>query len=260
MTKKENNKVTMQEFIRENFVLNSALEGKTYHDTECIEDIKNPTLKSKLKSYIKEENKGKKAAWEMVRLIASMSEVIKEDFGSDYKFAEFMECSQATINKRKRLGNYAVDLQAEGYSDTQAMEMLPLLSKAEEIINNNFDDSIAQEEGRTKLVQEIALNIPNTLSQKDIRKEVKNLTAFWDIDEGYARIMEKTDIDSLNNEETSSQSLEELDDTETPTNEETYITYTVPWLESGALVDAQIEVSEEVAKQIAKSIMDIMNE
>lgn len=259
-----NNKMTVNT-PKEVVVMNAALENKTLHDDEAVEAIKNKNLKANIKSYLKAENQGRKAGWAMVRLLASMSEYIKEDFGSDYKFAEFMEMSQATINKRKRLGAYAVDLENNGYTDSQAMEMLPLLSKAEDIIRNNSDDIEEAEHFRTQVINDIATFIPNSLSQKEIRKECKNLIAFWNVDQEQPMIGLDNDLEEEIDTDTTLEtteihdSLENYSDEEEKEKEEIYIEYTFPWIKDGGLVDETFQVSEEIAIEIAKAIMQIIS-
>lgn len=245
----------------EDIIYNIDLEGKTYHD-DIIELIKNNHLKSQMKQYIKAENRGRKAAWEMVRLIASMSEYIKEDFGSDYKFAEFMECSQATINKRKRLGQYAYELEQCGYTDTQGYEFLPLLSKAEEIIKANTETPEDADNMRGLLVKDLNLEIPPSCTQKQIRNALKAYTAYFDKESETAKIVMKQDVLEDTKPETSEtdtqgRSLEDYDDTET--EETSYIEYTLPWIKDGGLVDETVQVSDDVAMELAKAIMEIIN-
>lgn len=248
-------------------IANAALEGKTYHDEDCLESIKNKTLKSNIKSYLQNEQKGKKAAWNMVRLIANMSDYIKEDFGSDYKFAEFMECSQSTINKRKRLGNYAVELELNGFSDSQAMELLPLLSLSDKKLVEIYGDDIDTIEAiRILLVKDISSIVSPDLSQKEIRKVVKNLTVYnSEIDNRLKiDINEEPNTDSLDDKNISSesdsqsQSLDDYDDSE-PEQLDEYIQYTLPWIMDGGLVDETVQVSNEIALELAKAIMDIIN-
>lgn len=245
-------------------ILNAALAGTTYHDEVAVDSIKNKTLKSNVKSYLQSERRGKKAAWEMVRLLASMSEHIKEDFGSDYAFAEFMECSQSIINKRKRLGLYAVELEKAGYSDSQAMEFLPLLSTAERKMVDVYSDDIESlEVNRGYIVDDLSNNIPVTLSQKEIRKVVKQLTAYISeerVEIGYFIEAKDNANEEIAMENTigEGENLESYDDTE-PDNQESYIQYTLPWLRDGGLVDETLQVSEEIALELAKAIMEIIN-
>lgn len=145
---------------------NGKLEGLTYKSENVVNLITNKAFKSDLTAYIKAEADGEKVAWKLVRLIGKMSGEIKQDFGSDYAFAEFMGMSQSVVNKRKHLAEFAIELEKEGYTDSKAYEILPLIKKLQVLDSH---------EKRLEAFRQILQLLSPTMTQKELREAVKNI-------------------------------------------------------------------------------------
>lgn len=115
----------------ENVVLNVALEGKHYYDTDALESIKSKKLANAVKQYSATVAGAKKNMWKMAYLLEGIvsGETYKEDFATDKQFAEFMEISPAALSKAVRVARLKVKnipLEELGYGRAVSEEMLPL--------------------------------------------------------------------------------------------------------------------------------------
>ena len=229
---------------------NGKLEGLNYKSENVVALITNKAFKSDLQSYLKTEQDGKKAAWKLVRLLGKMSGEIKQDFGSDYAFADFMGMSQSVVNKKKRLAEYAIELENQGYTDSNAYEFLPLIKKLE---------ALETHEKKLEAFKEILKMFSPDMTQKELREAVKNIEI--EIDDNKTTKIEQKEADT-ENEELQEQENVETDNALLPLELNEMYEITIPAVENVDDTDYATyytyQVSGEVFKVLAQAIEDII--
>lgn len=240
---------------------NGKLEGLTYKSENVLDLIKNKALQSDLKAYLKAETDSEKSAWKMVRLLGKMSGEIKQDFGSDYAFADFMGMSQTVVNKRKRLAEFAIELEKLGYTDTKAFELLPLINKMKNIDSH---------ERKLEIFRQVLEMLSPDMTQKELREAVKHIDI--EIDDNQQVMIEQKASESNENEEAGetgeSDEKEEAGETGesvvtigTEFDLEDMIEIDLPvWLDSElqAYTITTYSVSGEVLKELLNAIEDVI--
>lgn len=240
---------------------NGKLEGLNYKSENVVDLLNNKALQSDLRAYIKTETDGEKAAWKLVRLLGKMAGEIKQDFGSDYAFAEFMGMSQSVVNKRKRLAEFAIELEKAGYTDTKGFELLPLIKKLEKLDSH---------ERKLEVFRQILDFLSPQMTQKELREAVKQIDV--EVDNESPVKIEQKELDTNDREESAKDDNEESvnnteDENEVYSCEDgQMIDITLPvWVNSPngdnlyfKLVDYQ--VSSEIMKNIIYAIEDIFAE
>lgn len=250
---KNNTKVTKTS--KGSIVVNGALLDKTYRDADAVAAIKDAKLRGYVNTYIKEEDKGVKAAWNMVRLIGKMKDVIKKDFGSDAEFAAFMGMTQSAVNKRKRIAEYADKLEAAGYSVTNAFELLPVIGKMDKPTRiESFIDSLDGADATQTELREVV----KTVKVSDSNTSFKPISSIRAEKEEEKRAKEAEKAATAKATKKSAPKVSEK--AQTAKINATYIKYTLPWLERGQLIDKNVELSEADAKLLAKALMKILEE
>lgn len=206
-------------------VVNGKLEGLTYTSENVVDLINNKALQSDLKAYLKTESDGQKAAWKLVRLLGKMAGEIKQDFGSDYAFADFMGMSQSVVNKRKRLAEFAIELEKCGYTDSKAYELLPLIKKLEKIEIH---------EKRLDAFRQILEMLSPDMTQKELREAIKNIDIEVEADKLIAIENKNPDGDEGENEIIEDSKESNSNDKDTDSDETIYS------CENGQLINVTI--------------------
>lgn len=235
---------------------NGKLEGLNYKSENVVALITNKAFKSDLQSYLKTEQDGKKAAWKLVRLLGKMSGEIKQDFGSDYAFADFMGMSQSVVNKKKRLAEYAIELENQGYTDSNAYEFLPLIKKLE---------ALETHEKKLEAFREILKMFSPDMTQKELRETVKNIEI--EIDDNKTAKIEQKEAETENEDTAEKEELQKQENVETdnallPLELNEMYEITIPAVENVEGTDYATyytyQVSGEVFKVLAQAIEDII--
>ena len=122
----KNNNAKKQEIV----TYNTALEGLTFRDEGATKLLKNRTLAKHVDKYARAIMGIENNQWAAVKEMGVMANrnLIKKDFGSDAKFAEFIGSNQAMVNKMKRLSKYAELLESKT-TVSAAFELLILGGK-----------------------------------------------------------------------------------------------------------------------------------
>lgn len=226
---------------------NKALFNKTYRDKGITTLINNKSLAKYVEWFASAEKTVKGNQWKAIRYMGKMATVdmIKDDFGSDAKFAEFMGMSQSSVNKMKRLAKIADRCEKLGMSVSNAYELLPLGAKLEEFLNMEADSGSMAD-------------IVSLLSQKDLRGFVKEYLDSFKDDK---KIEDKSDESS--GEGSPYENIGSNED-----EEEGFCEFVIPvYAPFGnsrkgekMVQDARVNLSDSQSERIAKAITKLLEE
>lgn len=201
---------------------NTALEGLTYKDEGATKLLKNRTLAKHVDRYARAITGIENNQWTAVKEMGAMADknLIKKDFGSDARFAEFIGSNQAMVNKMKRLSRYA-ELLEERVTVSAGFELL--------VLGDKVPDFIAE--------HEVSL-----MTVKEIREAVKdfNKPAIEDKSEG-----------GEGDEGGKGKSLKDLDDTN---GEELFADFSLIYIDNDAVAEATFNLSESQSERIAEVV------
>lgn len=140
--------------VKNEVVVNINLEGLTYKEV-TPDMFNNKKLGKMVENFSKCEGRISEEQWKAARYMGQMASVdmIKNDFGSDQAFADFMNMSRSDVNKLKRVSKLEDVAKNHGLTVSKAYELLPLqsvddLSIAQFLIDNDINEKTTQKELR----------------------------------------------------------------------------------------------------------------
>lgn len=223
--------------VKNEVIVNVNLEGLTYKEV-TPDMFNNKKLGKMVENFSKCEGRISEEQWKAARYMGEMASVdmIKNDFGSDQAFADFMNMSRSDVNKLKRVSKLEDVAKNHGLTVSKAYELLPLQS---------IDDlSIAQ------------FLIDNDINEKTTQKELRELV--------------KANRNAIESKE---ESEPETEDVDTDTEEETETSdmsgkdtlvskgtkYTLPYTnDDGDICETEFTLTEKQLSELAKAVDKIL--
>ena len=221
--------------VKNEVVVNVNLEGLTYKEV-TPDMFNNKKLGKMVENFSKCEGRIKDEQWKAADYMAQMATVesIKQDFGSDQAFADFMQMSRSDVNKLKRVSVLKDVAKNHGLTVSKAYELLPLIGLE--------DVSIA-----TVLID---YNVNENTTQKELREIVKAVRF------GIEEKEEKEEpAEEEETEEVEAVEEEEEEDSDNSTTE-----YTLPFInDNGDLVEAKFKLKNKGVELLAKCVTDLLD-
>lgn len=221
--------------VKNEVVVNINLEGLTYKEV-TPDMFNNKKLGKMVENFSKCEGRVSEEQWKAARYMGEMASVdmIKNDFGSDQAFADFMNMSRSDVNKLKRVSKLEDVAKNHGLTVSKAYELLPLQS---------VDDlSIAQ------------FLIDNDINEKTTQKELRELV--------------KATRNAIESKEESEPETEDVDTEEETENSDISgkdtlvsngIKYTLPYTnEDGDICETEFTLTEKQISELAKAVDKIL--
>ena len=219
--------------VKNEVVVNINLEGLTYKEV-TPDMFNNKKLGKMVENFSKCEGRVSEEQWKAARYMGEMASVdmIKNDFGSDQAFADFMNMSRSDVNKLKRVSKLEDVAKNHGLTVSKAYELLPLQS---------VDDlSIAQ------------FLIDNDINEKTTQKELRELVKATRNAIEVKEEPETEDVDDTEEIETSDISGKD-------TLFSNGIKYTLPYTnEDGDICETEFTLTEKQISELAKAVDKIL--
>ena len=221
--------------VKNEVVVNINLEGLTYK--EVTPDMFNNKKLGKMVEYFSKcEGRVSEEQWKAARYMGEMASVdmIKNDFGSDQAFADFMNMSRSDVNKLKRVSKLEDVAKNHGLTVSKAYELLPLqsvddLSIAQFLIDNDINEKTTQKE-----LRELVKATRNAI-------EVKEESETEDVDGDTEEEIETSDISGKD------------------TLFSNGIKYTLPYTnEDGDICETEFTLTEKQISELAKAVDKIL--
>ena len=223
--------------VKNEVVVNINLEGLTYKEV-TPDMFNNKKLGKMVENFSKCEGRVSEEQWKAARCMGEMATVdmIKNDFGSDQAFADFMNMSRSDVNKLKRVSKLEDVAKNHGLTVSKAYELLPLqsvddLSIAQFLIDNDINEKTTQKE-----LRELVKATRNAIESKE---EFEPETE--DVDGDMEEEIEPSDISGKN------------------TLSSNGIKYTLPYTnEDGDICETEFTLTEKQISELAKAVDKIL--
>ena len=221
--------------VKNEVVVNINLEGLTYKEV-TPDMFNNKKLGKMVENFSKCEGRVSEEQWKAARYMGEMASVdmIKNDFGSDQAFADFMNMSRSDVNKLKRVSKLEDVAKNHGLTVSKAYELLPLqsvddLSIAQFLIDNDINEKTTQKE-----LRELVKATRNAI-------EVKEESETEDVDGDTEEEIETSDISGKD------------------TLFSNGIKYTLPYTnEDGDICETEFTLTEKQISELAKAVDKIL--
>ena len=221
--------------VKNEVVVNINLEGLTYKEV-TPDMFNNKKLGKMVENFSKCEGRVSEEQWKAARYMGEMASVdmIKNDFGSDQAFADFMNMSRSDVNKLKRVSKLEDVAKNHGLTVSKAYELLPLqsvddLSIAQFLIDNDINEKTTQKE-----LRELVKATRNAI-------EVKEESETEDVDDDTEEEIETSDISGKD------------------TLFSNGIKYTLPYTnEDGDICETEFTLTEKQISELAKAVDKIL--
>lgn len=219
--------------VKNEVVVNINLEGLTYKEV-TPDMFNNKKLGKMVENFSKCEGRVSEEQWKAARYMGEMASVdmIKNDFGSDQAFADFMNMSRSDVNKLKRVSKLEDVAKNHGLTVSKAYELLPLQS---------VDDlSIAQ------------FLIDNDINEKTTQKELRELVKAT---RNAIEVKEESETEDVDTEE----EIETSDISGKDTLFSNGIKYILPYTnEDGDICETEFTLTEKQISELAKAVDKIL--
>lgn len=224
--------------VKNEVVVNVNLEGLTYKEV-TPDMFNNKKLGKMVENFSKCEGRIKDEQWKAADYMAQMATVdsIKQDFGSDQAFADFMQMSRSDVNKLKRVSALKDVAKNHGLTVSKAYELLPLIGLEDVSIASVLID----------------YNVNENTTQKELREIVKAVR--FGIEEKEEK-EEQTEEEETEEAETS----ETVEEEEEEDNDNSATEYTLPFInDNGDVVEAKFKLKYKGVELLAKCVTDLLD-
>lgn len=134
-----------------------------FTSAECVNAIKNNTMRSAVKAYATATIKGLNSDWDRAKAINRMTDETRKEFGSDTRVAEFLGLrSKSEFSKLRRAGALAVAAEKQGIKN------LPPLTVVTEMLVLE-----GEKYGKQNLIPVLKHVTENEMSMRETREYVK---------------------------------------------------------------------------------------